>query len=311
MSFADTALQMVVLAIPILIGYVAHKLGLMGGEFDSKLSGLVVNVTLPCMILASITARELPSPSEVLTLLALSAVGYVITTVIAVVAPRIMGAPAGERGSYSFITAYGNVGLIGFPVLSAVLGPDAVLLAAIANIPWNIFVFSAGMLMISGMPEGGAGEVVRTCAKKLVSPVLIVSVAVLVLALLGINDLGILGDGLTTCGNFTTPAALLISGSSLANYPLREMVSNWRSYVAVALRLVGVPVVLLLVLRGFVTDQYLLSLVVLGQAMPVATNGILYCLMYDVDAKPMTQGTFLSIIGSILTIPLVAMLVAM
>lgn len=311
MGFTDTALQMVVLAIPILIGYVAHKLGLMGGEFDSRLSGLVVNVTLPAMIVASVASRELPSSGEIVQLLAFSAVGYVIATAIAVVAPRLMGAPASERGSYSFVCAYGNVGLIGFPVLSAVLGPDAVLLAAIANIPWNLFVFSAGMLMISGMPEGGPGEVARTCAKKLVSPVLIASVVVLVLVLLGVNDLGILGDGLSTCGNFTTPAALLISGSSLANYPLREMVSNWRSYVAVALRLVGVPVVLLLVMRGLISDQYLLSLIVLGQAMPVATNGILYCLMYDVDAKPMTQGTFLSIIASIVTIPLVAMLVTM
>ena len=53
MSFADTALQMVVLAIPIIIGYVAHKLGFMGGDFDSKLSGLVVNITLPAMIIAA------------------------------------------------------------------------------------------------------------------------------------------------------------------------------------------------------------------------------------------------------------------
>lgn len=309
MSFADTALQMLVLAIPIVIGYVAHRLGLMGGEFDSKLSGLVVNITLPCMIIASVCARDLPAMGDIVQLLAFSALGYVIATVVALVVPRLMRAPRGEAGAYSFIVAYGNVGLIGFPVLSAVLGPDAVLLAAIANIPWNIFVFSAGMMMISGVPEGGIGEVAGSCARKLLSPVLIASIVVLVLVLLGINDLGILGDGLTTCGNFTTPAALLISGSSLANYSVREMVSNWRAYVSVAMRLVGVPVILLLVMRGLVTNPFVLGIIVLGQAMPVATNGILYCLMYDVDAKPMTQGTFLSIVASILTIPLVAMLV--
>ena len=31
--------------------------------------------------------------------------------------------------------------------------------------------------------------------------------------------------------------------------------------------------------------------------------------MYEVDPKPMTQGMFLSVIGSIVTIPLLAMLV--
>ncbi len=309
MSFTDTALQMVVLAIPILIGYIAHKLGFMGGDFDSGVSKLVVNVTLPCMIVASICGRDLPDAGVLVRLLAFSFVGYVIATAIALVVPRLMGTDRALRGAYSFIVAYGNVGLIGFPVLSAVLGSEAVLYAAIANIPWNIFVFSVGMILISGVPEGGIGTVAKSCGKQLLSPVLIASVLVLVLVLLGVNDLGVLGSGLSTCGAFTTPAALLLSGSSLANYSAREMVNNWRAYVAVAFRLVGVPLVLLLVMRLFVNDPFTLAIIVLGQAMPVATNGILYCLLYGVDAKPMTQGTFISIVASILTIPLMAMLV--
>lgn len=309
MSFADTAFQMVVLAIPIIIGYVAHKLGFMGSDFDSKLSGLVVNVTLPAMIIASVCGRDLPAASDIAQLLIFSIVGYVIATALALVVPQLLGCEKALRGVYSFIVAYGNVGLIGFPVLSAVLGSQAVLYASIANIAWNLFVFSVGMILINGVPEGGLGEVVSSCAKKLLSPVLIASVIVLVLVLLGVNDLGILGNGLSMCGNFTTPAALLISGSSLANYPAREMVNNWRAYVAVAFRLVGVPLVLYVIMRLFISNPYVLSIIVLGQAMPVATNGILYCLMYGVDAKPMTQGTFISIVASIITIPLVAMLV--
>ena len=37
MGFIETALQMVTLAIPILIVYVAHNLGFMGGDLDSEL----------------------------------------------------------------------------------------------------------------------------------------------------------------------------------------------------------------------------------------------------------------------------------
>lgn len=78
-----------------------------------------------------------------------------MATAVALLVPRLIGAEKEARGVYSFIVAYGNVGLIGFPVLSAVLGGDAVLYAAIANIPWNLFVFSVGMVLISGMPEEG------------------------------------------------------------------------------------------------------------------------------------------------------------
>lgn len=307
MGFIETALQMVTLAIPILIGYVAHKLGFLGGDFDSALSKLVINITLPCMILVSVCGRELPPATELLQLLALSAAGYVMAVIVALIAPRLMRAP--ESGAYSFVIAFGNVGFIGFPVLSAVLGPDAVLYAAIANIPWYILSSSIGVLMISGLPEGGLAKALCASAKRLVSPMLVASLIVLAFALVGINDFGVVGDGLSNVGAFTTPAALLICGSSLANYSAREMLSNWRAYVATALRLVGVPLLLFATLRGFAATPLILSVIVLGQAMPVATNGILYCLMYGMDAKPVMQGMFLSVFASILTIPLTALIV--
>lgn len=308
MGFLETALTMVTLAIPIVIGYIAHRLGFMGGEFDGKLSSLVINITLPCMILVSVCDRELPDPVRLVQLIGLSTLGYLIAVAAALIVPRLMRAP--ESGAYSFVIAFGNVGFIGFPVLGAVLGADAVLYAAIANIPWYILSSSAGVLMISGVPEGGAARAVRESAKRLLSPMLGASLVVLALALAGVNDLGIVGDGLATCGNFTTPAALLICGSSLANYAPREMVGNWRAYAATAMRLVGVPLLLYAALRGLTPDAFTLAVLVLGQAMPVATNGILYCLMYGMDAKPVMQGMFLSVIASIVTIPALALLVA-
>lgn len=309
MSFIDTALQMLVLAIPMAIGFLANRLALMGGEFDGKLSRLVLNVTLPCMILVSVDGRELPAPAELAALLGLSTVGYLIAIAIALAAPCLLRAPAASRGALGFIIAFGNVGFIGFPVLSAILGPGAVLYAAIANIPWFILSSSLGVLMISGIPEGDVRSVLRACARRAATPMLFASAVVLAFALCGVNELGVLGEGLTTCGAFTTPAALLISGSALAKYSVREMVTSPRAYAAATLRLLGVPLALWVVLAPFAPSSFILAIIVLGQAMPAATNGILYCLMYEVDPKPMTQGMFLSVIGSIGTIPLLVLLV--
>ena len=309
MSFIDTALQMLVLAIPMAIGFLANRLALMGGEFDGKLSRLVRNVTLPCMILVSVDGRELPAPAELAALLGLSAVGYLIAIAIALAVPRLLRAPTASRGALGFIIAFGNVGFIGFPVLSAILGPGAVLYAAIANIPWFILSSSLGVLMISGIPEGDARSVIGACARRAATPMLFASAVVLAFALCGVNELGVLGEGLAACGAFTTPAALLISGSALAKYSVREMVTSPRASAAAALRLLGVPLALWVVLAPFAPSSFILAIIVLGQAMPAATNGILYCLMYDVDPRPMTQGMFLSVIGSIGTIPLLALLV--
>mgnify|MGYP002704704332 FL=1 len=118
-----------------------------------------------------------------------------------------------------------------------------------------------------------------------------------------------LGDSISIVGTMTTPAALLLMGSSIAKYRPREMLTNWRAYVAVAFRLVVVPAACLAVARLWpgMTPMFITTLV-LEMAMPVGSNGTLYCLQYGKDARPMMQCTFLSIICSILTIPLVTTL---
>lgn len=141
------------------------------------------------------------------------------------------------------------------------------------------------------------------------SPGLIASVVVLGIVLTGWTDWGVLGDSISIVGTMTTPAALLLMGSSIAKYRPLEMLTNWRAYVAVAFRLVVVPVACLAVARLWpgMTPMFITTLV-LEIAMPVGSNGTLYCLQYGKDARPMMQCTFLSIICSILTIPLVTTL---
>lgn len=298
-------MQMLALAVPIVAGYVAHRLGFMSDEFDTRLSSLVLNVTLPCMLVASVGSNDtLPGLDTLVGLLAFSTLGYLIAWGLALVIPRLMGMRGKLAGVYGFMVMFGNVGFIGYPVLSAILGDEAVLYAAIANIPNSILVFSVGVMMVSGK-AGSAADVVRSLA----NPTLAASLILLVLVLLGINDLGFVGDGLEVVGDLTTPAALLVAGSTLARYKAAEMLGNWRAYVASAARLLMVPLALLVVLGPLVSDKMVLGVLVIGQAMPLATNGILYCLTYGADAKPMLQGTFISIVASVLTIPLVSALV--
>ena len=98
-------------------------------------------------------------------------------------------------------------------------------------------------------------------------------------------------------------------GSTLASYNAREMLGNWRAYVAGAARLILVPCAILFILGGFVTDPLARGVLVVGSAMPAASNGVLFSLLYGVDPKPMMQANFVTIVASILTIPLIALMV--
>ena len=308
MGFIDVALQMGTLVIPIVFGFVAHKLGYLDEKLDGRITTLVLDIALPCMIIASVSSVSTPlGLTTILQLLGFSTLGYLLVLVLALIVPRLMGAPAETRGVYSFMVMFGNVGFIGFPVISTIYGSEAVVYAAIANIPWHILVFSLGVVLVRGQADSPR-ELAVSCAKRLRTPVVLACFVLLALVLAGVTGLGVLGDGLEVVGDLTTPAALLVTGSTIARYRPHEMLSNWRAYVVSACRLVAVPALLWLIVGPLISSDLVRGVIIVGQAMPMATNGTLFCLQYNVDAKPMLQGTFISIIASAVTIPFVVML---
>ncbi|WP_180326553.1 AEC family transporter [Raoultibacter phocaeensis] len=308
MSFESIESQMVILFVGIVLGYVARKTRIMNDRFDAQFSKLLLNVTLPCLIISSVLMNDnLPDAGTVGMIFLLSCASYAIILAIAFAVPFVLRFPKDKRGTYSFMIAFGNVGFIGFPVLSSIFGDGAILYAAIFNIPFNVLVFTVGVFMISER-EGTVKERLADAAKHIVSPTLLACFAAMALALMRITESGIIGQSLEVVGQMTTPAALLIIGSALAKMPIREMVSSARPYIASVFRLAVVPVAVFFIFRMFVSDPMLLGTIVITSGMPVATNGTLLCLQYGGDLKTMTKGTFISTVMSLITIPLVAMM---
>ena len=73
----------------VIVGYVAGKLGYLGGDFDRQLSRLVINLTCPALILSSAMTGELPDRNYILPLLLISAITYIVLTGVACLLPRI------------------------------------------------------------------------------------------------------------------------------------------------------------------------------------------------------------------------------
>ena len=313
MDFTSVALEMVTVSLPILLGWAIAKLGFMKPDFEQELSRLLIQVALPCLVLSSALGDDvhLPSIGDTFSLMGANVVMYIAAIVIAFAVPALLRAPREHACSYRFAVLFGNAGFIGFPVISAILGKQALLYASIALIPMNIFMFTVGAMLFSGT-EGGLKKQLHNLAACLKSPGLIASFAVLAIVLTGFTDWGVLGDSISIVGQMTTPAALLLMGSSIAKFKPLEMLTNWRAYVITACRLVLVPLICLAIARVWpgMTPLFTTTLV-LEMGMPVGSNGTLYCLQYGKDAQPMMQCTFLSILGSVLSIPLITVLCGM
>ena len=151
MNFFDVFGEMLVILAAIAAGYAANRLGYLGGETDQKISKLLLNITMPAMIVASvITGEELPEMGVILSILVVGVIFYLMAFAFVLLVPRILPGTAGEQGVWRYALAFPNVGFIGYPVAVALFGDGALFYAAILALPFNLLSFSLGPLLLVG-----------------------------------------------------------------------------------------------------------------------------------------------------------------
>lgn len=302
-------IQLGVLFFIMATGYVLKATKRVDNSFEKLLSKVVLEVTLPCMILASVlSADEIPEPRAVLVTFGFAVLTYALLIALAEFCTRLLFLPKTRRGVYRFMGVFANVGFIGFPVISAIFGEGALIYAAMFNIPFNLLVFTLGAFWLSNDVVEGDIAVSRPKPKFslriLLSPATLSCAVVIVLVLLGVHQVPVVSEACSTIGSMTTPAALLIIGSNLANLPLKDLAGSVRVWVSAFFRLIVSPLAVWGIFHFFVSDPLLLGVMVIISAMPVATNGTLLCFQYGGDLKVMSQGTFITTLLSFAVIPL-------
>ena len=302
--------QMALLACGLVLGFVLRRVKIMNDDVIHGMTRLVIDVTMPCMIVAAVITRDsLPDIPTIGMIFAAAWGMYAVILAVAFVVPYLFRLDKSKFGTYRFMTVFGNTGFLGFPLCAAVFGQQSVLYASIFNIPFNILCFTVGILMLSQDHSKSAAQQFKECSKQLVSPTLISCFAALTLALLGVCDVGTPGMIMKTFGDMTTPAALLILGANLSNVPAKTLVSHLRPFMLAATRLILVPLLVFFIFRNIITDPVVLGVLVVTCGMPVATNGTLLCVRYGGDLDTIVSCTFITTVLSIATIPLLVSIV--
>ncbi len=295
---------MLILLAIVIVGYVAGKLKYMGGDFDRRLSNIIIDITCPALILSSTMGGKLPDRSLILPLLGISLLTYVLLAIAAWTLPRWLTKNSEDRGTVGFALMFGNVGFIGYPIVGAIFGHEAVFYAAILNVVNTLSVFTAGVMLVNGERQRMAFQ-----SKILVSTPMISAYLAILIVALGIDNIpSVISQPITMIGGITVPGALLIIGSSMSRLSWRMMLGSGVVYVTTAFRLLILPLLLYIIFRAMGFDSLVVNINTLVIAMPVATYGTILCLRYGRDTALITEITFISTLLSVLTIPLVAQL---
>ncbi len=294
----------------VVVGYIAGKLGYMGGTFDKKLSKVVIDITCPALILSSAMTGELPDRRYILPLLGISVLTYLLLTGVALLLPRFLTKKKDDEGVIGFAMMFGNVGFMGYPIVASIFGHEAVFYAAVLNVVNTFTVFTVGTMLIVGKNQESTVEEKEMSRKKMLrkvlysTPMLSAYLTMLIVAL-EIKDIPeFISQPLTMIGNITVPAALLIIGSSMSQLPLRALLGNGTIYATTLMRLAILPVGIhyLMTLLGFSSFVVGINTVVI--AMPVATYGTILCLRHGKDTTLITEVTFITTLLAMISIPL-------
>jgi predicted permease len=202
-----------------------------------------------------------------------------------------------DDGLISFMTAFGNVAFMGFPVCQAIFGDGSLFYVAMFNIPFTLLVYSVGIVMVSG--KHGKFD-----PKILINPSLISAVAAIVLFATGARLPGVVSGGIEIISRMTTPSAMLIIGSSLAAVSPKAVFAERRLYYLAFMKLAAIPAVTWLIMRCFITDPLVLGVLTALSGMPSATSAPMLAFEYGGNARLASGGVFITTLLSVATIPL-------
>ena len=203
MSFGNIFTQVAVLFILILVGYLIRKLNLLDEDTTSKISNLAMTVFLPSMIISSMQIDfDSSMVNKILLLILVSMVAYGISIAMAFLLKFIFKNDS-DLGIYQYVLIFSNVAFMGYPVVEAVLGKEAIFYTAIYNLPFNLFTFTIGIYLLS---KGNSDY--KFSAKSIISPATIAIVFGLILFVTGIRLPAFLNNSISLLGGVTTPISM-------------------------------------------------------------------------------------------------------
>lgn len=309
-----------------------------------QFSGLIVNLTNPALLICS-ALREGPKVSlqELGKALTVDLIIYAILIVASFLLPYILRVPDCCHYAYQMLTMFGNVGFIGIPLASAVLGTESLIFVSIYNLLYNVLIYTFGMSILqrasvrqeerledaSGlrqpetgqeagrqdrkerrMPQGEWTDGKVTTGgrwKKLINVGTISAAATIFLYLSDFNAPPVLSSTLTYIGQTTTFLSMLVLGVSVAQMTLRDIFSHPKLYGFVLLRQILLPAGCILLLQPFLESKLLLSTTALMLAVPAGNMPLMLSKQLHVKTDTISQGIILTTVLSLVTIPVVSL----
>lgn len=284
----------------ILLGAIGSKTGLIRKEGRPTLINLLIDITLPCMILHSferqVSKAELIIAGQALLISAACCLAaYGLSRII-----WRKQSPA-RRAVLEFGTVFSNAGNAGLPVVALVFGDTGVFYTSFFLIPIRVLMWTLGLSLF--VPGKGKGKW-RALA---LNPSLLVVIVGLGMMLIPFHLPQVVSTAIANVGDMTGPLSMMLIGASLAEMKAKDALDGGAWALAVV-RLAAMPLLCFFTLRLLGTDTLLTCVAATLLAMPAAANTAILAEKYGRDHAFAAKCVFVTTLLSLITAPCVSLL---
>lgn len=312
-GFLSILHSITVLSLMMAVGFIVLKTGYIDKEVKNAISKIVVRLSLPILVVMSLTKNELNAEkiknSLILIVSAFAVIGFMY--LIGFLLSKAFRLDKAHRALHECMSAFGNVIFLGYPLINSLLGEEALFYAALYAMVNDFFVWTLGMFRIISSSESADKNNIHINFKKMINPSTIAFFISFIMMIFSLKFTGIPAEVLNYIGLVTTPLSMLFIGMSLAEIDIKNALARIPLFVLVFIKMLAVPILLILIMRFIPLENTAATVLILQAAMPTQTILAILTTEYGGDTSYASEGIFISSIASLITLPVVYYLTLM
>lgn len=304
MSTAVVFQQMLVIFILISTGVLVYKKGWCSQSSSKDVSSLITLVCNPALMLSSaFDETTTATRQDILITAGIAAAFFGFLILLGFVLPLMLRVNVKERRFYNMMTVYGNMGFIGIPVVSAVLGNAAVIYVTVFILFFNLLIYTHGIYILN--PDRPTTQK-RGRWKEFFNIGTISAILTMIIFWFKIPMPQVVVDSLSYTGRCTTFLSMLVLGATLSQMKVREIFAVPKLYIFILIRQILLPVMAALILKHIFSNEMMVGASVLLMSMPVANMPLMMAKQYDMECEVMSKGILLTTLLSLVTVTIVS-----
>lgn len=303
MAIFTVFFQMLALLLMIGTGYLVTKTGMMDEHTNRQMSKMIVNVFNPLLVFSGAANAVGTVPLDTMGTVGLIAAGMFLFFILAgMVLSPLFDKDSRQRKIFQLMFVFSNLGFIGIPVVTSILGAEYVVYVTEFMLVYTIVFYTYGIALMEG-------KFSLSSLKGMINTGTVCSLAALAVIIFGIQIPDFIKTAITYMGNVASPMALVAVGFTLARSDWRKIFGQGRLYVFAVIKLLALPLLMLPVLRLVTDDRALLPVCMIMFGMPIGNMPLILGNQKGIDGSTCSAAIILTTVLCVFTVPVLLMAV--